>query len=108
MDLIAISGGENRVVIHRTVSWQKISSQELPSTAEQLCWSPDGRYLALGCASKIQIYGVEQGMIQDEESQVFEMEFDASIKCLKWAHVGKPHATWKLTEEEQEREQEWE
>ena len=104
MDLMAVFG--EKVVVHRTVSWQKVLAHAAECT--EVCWSPDGRTLALGLTNgRIALYNLEDGMTVDEEQNLVEIVVDQTIHGLVWAHVGKPHPSWVLSLEEKQRTEEW-
>ena len=104
MDLIAVAG--ERLLIQRTVSWQRVASSDKVSHA--LCWSPDGTILAVAPSEGgFALYDVELGMTDSEERFVFQQNVAPKLKDLVWVHVGRPHPGWILTDEEKERELEW-
>lgn len=112
MDLFAATGGNEKVLIRRTVSWQNVASWTLTGKSSvALCWSPDGKSLALGHSDgSLVIVEVEAGMRdhdEDEHLMIAGQGDHTTISAMHWAHVGTPHPNWTLTEEDLEREQEW-
>lgn len=104
MDLVAVAG--DRLLVQRTVSWQRVASSDKEFTA--LCWSPDGTLLALALSEGgYVLYDLELGMTDEEESFVHQELGKLKVKALFWAHVGRPHPGWALTDDEKERELEW-
>lgn len=127
MDLIAVVDRQNdRFVVYRTVSWQKVVSMSL-DCCTQLCWSPDGKNLAIGMNSgnedgahpdtnrseqgKVVLYNLESGMASDDTDSngdsIINVHVGQSITGLLWAHIGKPHPSWTLTDEEHQLLMEW-
>lgn len=111
MDLIALSGSD-RLVIQRTVSWQRVVTTEVSSntgagSAVVYCWSPHGSTLAHNDDGCIVLYNLEIGMTEDDSGGVYRQELQGDVCLLVWAQVGLPHAAWVLTDKEKERELEW-
>ncbi len=96
----------DRLLVQRTVSWQRVASSDKAFTA--ICWSPDGTLLALALAEGgYVLYDLELGMIDEEESFVHQELGKLKVKALVWVHVGRPHMCWILTDDEKELELEW-
>jgi uncharacterized membrane protein YgcG len=124
--------------IHRTVSWQKLATltydKDTEMGATHVCWSPDGRLLAVALAqSKVILYPVEslsnQGSANGGASggagggfafgstggsdalshHTLDLSLLSSrIVGLTWAHVGRPHPTaWKLSQDQVEDQVSW-
>lgn len=112
MDLFAAAGGNEKVLIRRTVSWQNVASWTLTGKSSvALCWSPDGKSLAVGHSDgSLVIVEVEAGMREQEEDEQLMIAGQGdhtTISTMHWAHVGTSHPNWTLAEEELEREEEW-
>jgi hypothetical protein len=107
MDLIAFFGGD-RVIVQRTVSWQRIAMVGY-SNVRALAWSPDGSILALARKEGGYVLSnVELGMTEGEdESVVHRLLSGPHLDYLVWARVGIPHVGWIVTQEEHEREEMW-
>jgi Anaphase-promoting complex subunit 4 WD40 domain len=104
MDLIVLAS--DRLLVQRTVSWQRVAASDKDCSA--LCWSPDGTLLALGLKEGgYVIYDLELGMTDEEENCVHQQLEKPQVESLVWAHIGRPHKGWILTDEEKEREMEW-
>ena len=118
--------------LHRTVSWQRLSTltefeddNDTTSDAEHnnnegvnhVAWSPDGRKFALALPNgNIVLYHVEamvssgRSMAGDAGSQGLLCVVPVSqesILGLTWAHGGRQHPSWNLSEAEQEAEISW-
>ena len=101
-------GSDEKIVIQRTLSWQRVASCDISCSA--LCWSPDGSLVAIGLAEGGHVlYDVELGMTQEEEAIVHKNDSLSSqqIVALAWSHVGKGHQSWIRTDQEMERDLEW-
>ena len=84
MDLLALSTADGQVAVQRLI-WQPLSWQQLWSTAPDapvtaLCWSPDGKALAVGQSDgAIVLLNVENGeLIHRQASHV------ASVVTMCW------------------------
>lgn len=85
MDLLALVVGENMVAVHR-LSWARLLTFEHTSSVSALCWSPDGRTLAVGFDDgRLTLYDVESGDAISS-SQV-------SVDVLRFRHL------WSLSNE---------
>jgi hypothetical protein len=66
--------------------------------------------LALGLVTgKVILYDIERGMSEDESSRLHGITLPPGeqISSMMWSHVGRPHASWTLSDAEKEREVEW-
>ncbi|TMW62868.1 hypothetical protein Poli38472_005486 [Pythium oligandrum] len=65
MDLIAVLTVDRQLIVHRTVSWQKmlhVKPTEVCFTFEVVVWSPDGMQLAVGCdEGEVVVYDIATG-----------------------------------------------
>ncbi|CAJ1968858.1 unnamed protein product [Cylindrotheca closterium] len=130
MDLVVFGTSSTSASLQnlfRTVSWQKVASINLEesekasngeSTSSTVCWSPNGRWIAVAKDSQVSLYGVEP-LANPPTGTSFSGSSGPSEKnhswrtqnpviSLYWAHVGRPHATaWKLSLEEEEEQTYW-
>jgi hypothetical protein len=107
MDLIVICRGDT-LWIHRTVSWQRLATfQQDDVNISSVCWAPDGKSLAVAFSDgTIALHHVEALSSEEDTGQVQTLQLP-NVKSLIWAHVGKPHASWILSETELERQVTW-
>uniref|UniRef100_K3X947 Anaphase-promoting complex subunit 4 n=1 Tax=Globisporangium ultimum (strain ATCC 200006 / CBS 805.95 / DAOM BR144) TaxID=431595 RepID=K3X947_GLOUD len=65
MDLIAVLTVDGQLLVHRTLSWQKllhVKPNEVAFEVTTVEWSPDGLCLALGCdEGEVVVYEIESG-----------------------------------------------
>ena len=68
MDLVAIVTRDGALIVHRTMTWQKLLTVPTAEMSEMgggptaICWAPDGRVLVLGHATgAIVLHDVERG-----------------------------------------------
>jgi len=118
MDIMAIMSS-NRLVLQRTVSWQRLASFDYDDI-QAISWSPDGSLVALSILNEgFVLYDLERGMSNNTSScdaedclvhtQKFNLPDNGTfrIDTLFWSQVGRPHAAWTLTNEEKDRSEEW-
>ena len=77
-------------------------------------WRPDGRLLAVASGSVITLYNVEDMLDSSHSSSSIAQDTvpgriasvgtanQAAVTGLLWAHVGQPHPTWNLSDDERE------
>ena len=107
MDLIVICRGDT-LWIHRTVSWQRLATfQQDDVNISSVCWAPDGKSLAVAFSDgTIALQHVETLSSEEDNGEVQTLPLP-NVESLTWAHVGKPHASWILSETELERQVTW-
>jgi hypothetical protein len=109
MDLIVLAVGDT-LFIHRFLSWQRLAiwkPDDEDCTVCSACWAPDGRSLAIALSNgSIVLHHVEE-LSSDEETGETQTLALPHVASLMWAHVGRPHPSWNLTEDEVEREATW-
>ncbi|DAZ99640.1 TPA: hypothetical protein N0F65_001877, partial [Lagenidium giganteum] len=91
MDLIALLTVDGDLIVHRTISWQKLlhmKASEVIATMVAIEWSPDGLELAVGCDDgDVVVYDIETGTHRSElrglrENQ--DMRHDSAIVAMHW------------------------
>ena len=123
--------------LHRTVSWQRLATltefeddtttannnNDINAEAEKegvnhVAWSPDGRKFALALPNgNVVLYHVEAMVSSGSSSMTGDAGLQGllcvvpvsqeSILGLTWAHGGRQHPSWNLSEAEQEAEISW-
>ncbi|KAF1334389.1 Anaphase-promoting complex component cut20/apc4, partial [Globisporangium splendens] len=70
MDLVAVLTVDGQLLVHRTLSWQKLLHVKPTEVAFEITtveWSPDGLCLALGCdEGEVVVYEIESGEARPE------------------------------------------
>lgn len=107
MDLICLVRGDT-LWFHRTVSWQRLATfQQDDCQVCSVCWAPDGRSLAVAFSDgTIALHHVE-ALSSDEYTGEIQTLSLPRVISLTWAHVGQPHPSWTLTQDEMERQITW-
>ena len=107
MDLIVLAIGD-ALWIHRTVSWQRLATwKQEDCQVRTVCWSPDGRSLAVALSDGTVALHCVEALSSEEETGAMHTIALPHVVSLRWAHVGRPHPTWVLSEQEMERELTW-
>lgn len=118
MDIMAIINS-NRLLLQRTVSWQRLANFDYDDI-QTIAWSPNGSLIAVSIINEgFVLYNLERGMSNnkgnyDSEDCLVHIQKlklqdgdNYRIDTLLWSQVGKPHAAWKITNEEKDRSEEW-
>ena len=109
MDLLVLAVGDT-LWIHRTVSWQRLATwkqDDEDCLVRSVCWAPDGRSLAVALTNDtIALHHVE-ALSSEEDIGALHTIALPHVVSLMWAHVGRPHPTWILSEDEIERQVTW-
>ena len=86
MDLLAVCFNNNRIVIHRLLSWQSLleltieNDDETPGFISSVAWRPDGKVLAVGCRDgRIELYNIET-----KELLQTNHKHSTAITVLEW------------------------
>jgi len=107
MDLLVLAVGDT-LWIHRTVSWQRLATwKQDDCDVISVCWAPDGRSLAVALSNGTIVLHQVEALSSEEDSGELQTLALPHVVSLTWAHVGRPHPTWILTEDEIEREVTW-
>ena len=90
MDIVALVTRDGTLVVNRTTSWQRLmtSADTVAAGAiSALCWSPDGRRLAVGhCQGALSIFDVETGALAYGSTCRAEgIGHDHRISLMWWA-----------------------
>lgn len=118
MDIVVVTTPSS-LFLHRTVSWQKLASLSAADfdneQVNHVAWSPDGRAMAIALSNGTIVLHHIEGMSSSASSSmeantashtIDDLEHDA-IVVLTWAHVGRPHTNWRLSNDEFEIEESW-
>lgn len=131
MDLLVLGLSNQSLVLHRTVTAQKLATisggfsaedddkndkQKQEKQAAELfaCFRPDGRFLAVASSTQLALYAVEEllsnnhpGSMTDSAATTnscLTVPLDirkSTITGLFWVHVGNPHPAWEVPSEEE-------
>eukprot|EP00980_Cylindrotheca_fusiformis_P020235 scaffold7316_cov123-Cylindrotheca_fusiformis.AAC.10 len=116
--------------LFRTVSWQQVAlihnNDVEESSSSKVCWSPNGRWIAVAHDTLVSLYGVEplanpaagasfgNGNNNNSSSTSSTTEPQHSwhthypVIGLSWSHVGRDHPTaWKPSTDEEEEDVFW-
>ena len=92
MDMVALVTQDGALIIKRTTSWQRVARKDVGEAVSAICWSPDGRHLAVGHhRGDLIIFGVETGaLIRDDTCRILDhIRHKLRISLMWWGkHAG--------------------